>query len=157
MDRLRTLTLLVALPVFVGGCADDAREWVEACRAQSEAADAAEEAGRPAAAVEHLERLIARPVPAGVAAEDARVLHQDALARLAGLSLDAGDPERARRFVARGLALGEEEDLFTANLLVARGRAHEAEGRDAEAARDYHRALSIHDALLERALGGALE
>lgn len=156
MDRLRAFTLILALPIF-GGCADDAREWVAACRTESELADAAEEAGRPSEAMEQLERLIARPVPEGVAAEDARVLHQDALARLARLSLDAGDSERARHFVERGLALGEEEDLFTANLLVARGRAHEAEGRDAEAARDYHRALEIHDALLDRALGGALE
>lgn len=140
----------VALVCLLGsGCDDGARSWIADVRADSEAA----EAGDRGEAIEALERLLAREVPDGVAQEDARVVRQDAHERLAQLLLEAGDLERARRVVERGLLLGERDDVFTANLLTLRGRIFEAQGRDHEAAREYHRALRIHEALLDRALG----
>lgn len=135
------------------GCAGDAASWIRDVRAASAEADAAEARGDAAAAARALERITEGEVPEAVAAEDARVVRQDAFARLAQLRLDRGDPVAALADVDRGLVLGEREDLFTANLWAMRGRALEAAGRDREAARDYHRALIIHEALLDRALG----
>ncbi len=66
--------------------------------------------------------------------------------------LAAGSSTDASTMIERGLALGEHADVFTANLLTTRGRIHEARGDDHQAARDYHRALTIQETLLERAL-----
>ena len=146
MTRLLHAVALGAL--LLAGCEGGGRAWMEGARADSAAA----EAGDRDEAIAALERLVAREVPDDVAAEDARVVLQDAYARLAALYLEAGDAGAARREADRGLALGEVDDVFTANLLVARGRADEALGRDQEAARDYHRAIRVHEALLDRAL-----
>jgi len=147
-----TVALFAAL---LCGCGDgDARAWLGEVRGLSDEAAAAEASDDRGAALDALTRIVEREVPAAVAADDARVVRQDAYERLARLRLEAGDPEAARAAAERGLALGEREDLFTANLLVQRGRAREASGDDAGAARDYHRALLIHEALLDAALGG---
>ena len=139
MTRLRAAFVLsLALST---GCADDgAGAWMRDVRGWSAEAEAADARGDGVAAID--------------AREDARVVIQDASARLAERLLERGDPDRAMRVVERGLALGEREDLFTANLLAAKGLVLEARGDDREAARAYHRALTIHEALLERALGG---
>src|SRR5690606_31104539 len=102
------------------------------------------QAGQPEEAAARLERLVARPVPAAVAEDDARVVRQDAYDRLARFAIDRDDLAAAARFVERGLEQGERSDVFTANLLTTRGRVREATGQDREAARDYHRALRIH-------------
>jgi hypothetical protein len=84
----------------------------------------------------------------GVAPETRRVLLQDTHFRLARLELDARAPRAAAQQAAQGLALGGGEDLFVANLLVARGTAHEALGETKAALDDYDRALRINEALL---------
>ena len=146
---IRSVHAFALACLLLSGCGDEARSWIAEVRADSEAAETAE----GTEAIVALERLLAREVPDDVAEEDARVVRQDAHERLAQLLLERGDPERARREVEEGLALGERDDVFTANLLTLRGRIFEAQGRDHEAARDYHRALRIHEALLDRALG----
>ncbi|NOY93341.1 MAG: hypothetical protein GXP55_19320, partial [Deltaproteobacteria bacterium] len=47
---------------------------------------------------------------------------------------------------------GEAEDVFAAGAHIARGRALEALDRAPEATADYHRALTIDEALLGQAL-----
>lgn len=151
----RIFPALLGLLALLCGCEGEApRAWVAAARADSAAAEAAAAAGDDEAALRRLGALLAREVPAGVAEEDARVVRQDACDRVARIHLARGDAERAMRFVRRGLELGEGEDVFTANLIITRGRAHEASGRDRDAAEDYARAIAIQEALLERALGG---
>jgi tetratricopeptide (TPR) repeat protein len=95
--------------------------------------------------------------PEDVLPLDARVLRQDACYRLAELALASGQPAEALARAERGLALGDELDVFSANLHIARGRALEGLARPVEAAAAYHRALVVHEALLAEALseGGA--
>lgn len=150
----RALGLVALALAWLVGCGDEAGRWVERAAADSEAADTALATGDHAEAEARLEALLSRGVPDDVAEEDARVVRQDAYDRLAEIALARGELERAAERVEEGLSLGEREDVFTANLLSTRGRIHEAAGRDAEAARDYHRALRIHEGLLDEALGG---
>lgn len=146
-----------ALACVLASACDDGRAWMEANRADSAAAERAIERGELAQAARHLEAIAEREVPRGVAEEDARVVRQDAYERWARVEITRGDLDAAQARVDRGLALGEHEDVFTANLLTTRGRIAEARGRDREAARDYHRALRIEETLLDRALGGSDE
>jgi tetratricopeptide (TPR) repeat protein len=148
---------LLACGALLTGCGQGERVWIEESAADSRLAERALAEGRTDHAVAHLERIALRQVPGGVAEEDARVVRQDAYDRWARIELERGDARKALRLVDRALALGEREDVFTANLLTTRGRIREAEGEDREAARDYHRALRIEEVLLERALGGGDE
>lgn len=152
---VRALALVCA--VVCAGCGSMGAEgeaWMEANAADSAAADSALAAGDRAEAIERLRAIAERERPAAVAEQDARVVRQDAYDRWARIEIARGDAERARQLVERALALGEEEDVFTANLLTTRGKLHEMRGADREAARDYHRALIIEEGLLDRALGG---
>jgi len=99
-----------------------------------------------------LERLLAEPLPAAWSARDARLVKQDIHFRLACLDLDAQKPQAALTRADAGLALGQHSDLFTANLLIARGQALENLHRDLEAAEAYHQALQINEILLAQAL-----
>jgi len=97
---------------------------------------------------DELGATLARPLPAGVRAEHRRVVHQDLLFRIARAELGAGRFEPALAAADRGLALGRAVDLFTANLLVARGEALEKVGQRAAAASAYFEALQINQKLL---------
>jgi hypothetical protein len=101
-----------------------------------------------------LEQLVSRPAPASVASGDRRAVLQDAYARLAIIALAEHAAAQAIRDADAGLALGEGRDVFTATLRTLRGRAAEALGNDAEAARDYEAAQLIDEALLQGALSG---
>ncbi len=170
MRRLRSLALRAARLALSGGllglgllllapfasCAPSGpspREYVAEARRASGEAEAAAARGDRDAQIAALTALAGEEPPPGVALDDARVIRQDAYERLARARHAAGDAEGARRAVEAGLALGERDDLFTANLLTTRGRLREAAGEDRDAAADYHRALTIHEALLEAALG----
>jgi hypothetical protein len=80
---------------------------------------------------------------------------QDTYYRLAGLDLRARDASGALLQAERGLSLGGGQDLFVANLLVARGAAHEARGEAPAAAADFHAALLINEQLLAHSLQDA--
>jgi tetratricopeptide (TPR) repeat protein len=155
---MRQVCLIVGLGALVlfAGC-QDAGTWIDASAMDSAAADAALARGDRQEAVGALRRIVERAVPDDVAPEDGRVVQQDAYERWARIELERGDAASALALVDRGLALGERDDVFTANLLTLRGRAHEASGRDREAASDYHRALRIEEQLLDRVLGGGDE
>jgi tetratricopeptide (TPR) repeat protein len=150
---MRRLVPIAALSVVLLGC-QDAGGWVDASALDSAAAEAALARGDQAAAVTALRAIAERPAPDEVAPEDARVVRQDALERWARIELDRGEAARALELLQRALALGERDDVFTANVLTTRGRALEASGRDRDAAADYHRALRIEERLLESVLGG---
>lgn len=141
---------IVLAALLAAGCSsgDSAARWVEQVQSVSAEADRALAAGEGDAARSALERLLRLDAPRSVAADDARVVAQDAAWRLALLALESGAPEDALRWADDGLARGRTADLFQANLLAARGRAYEALGRDADAARDYHAALLVNEALL---------
>jgi hypothetical protein len=132
----------------------DARDWLASMEHAHRGADEAMGTGNVDRARELLRGGFDTLVPPGMASEDARVVRQDLAFRLAELDLDAGNAVSAIEWADRGLALGEADDVFTANLLIVRGRAREAAGGDREAVSDYFRALEINEALLRRTLDG---
>ena len=152
MRRISSLLLAGALAACGG-----AARWVDEAAAANARADAFVASGDLERAIAVLEELVARPVPAQVAAQDRRAVFQDAYARLASLALEVGQPSRALRFADAGLALGEGRDVFTSALHTFRGRAHEVLKRDADAVRDYEAAQMVAEELLRRTLsdGGA--
>ena len=81
-----------------------------------------------------------------------RLALQDTYFRLARLALGDHDARQALAYADAGLAYGTAPHLFVANLLVARGAAHEAAGDPRAAAADYQRALAINEALLAQAV-----
>lgn len=159
---LRPLALALFLGAGFGatGCAPardagvpSANEWLSATHAAHARADAALAAGEPGPARTLLTRALEQPVPAEVRPEDRRLVHQDLLFRLSEVALADRAPADALLCSERGLALGRQNDLFSANLLVARGHALAALGRDVEAAISYRDALAIDEQLLHIALG----
>lgn len=115
-------------------------------------ADEAIAQGRVDDARRALRRIVETPAPADVARGDVRVIVRDATGRLARIELEAGNPREAIAWADRGLAHGAGADVFSAALLLARGRAKEEVGDDREALDDYVRAQRIDEVLLERAL-----
>jgi tetratricopeptide (TPR) repeat protein len=166
-SRARTLLLttlaLAWLALSVAGCAmeGDGRprgaaspsSWVEGAARANQTADEAIARGDLAAARQSLAEALASEIPRGVSPDDARVVRMDLLFRLSEVELRAGNAARAADRADEGLNLGARDDVFTANLLVARGKAREALGREREAAGDYFDALEINEKLLEGALG----
>ena len=150
--------------VLPAACTNEAAtDWMAQARAAHAATDANSEDGRRA-----LQAFLLAPVPSSLRPDDARVVRQDAAYRLArlwladglqsGSAFEAGAgptsaAAKAMAVVEKALSEGRGDDVFTANLLVARGQAHEALGEPVEAAADYHDALLINEKLLELALG----
>jgi len=132
--------------------ANDAREWLDQIARAHARADEALAAGQREQARTFLSAALDRPLPPELASEHARVLRQDLWYRLSSIGVEL-EPSQALREAERGLALGRHADLFSANLLVARGRALQALGRDTEAASSYHEALQLDERLLNAVLG----
>lgn len=152
--------LALGLALVVGACAqgepdasgpDAAREWLVRMRAAHARADAALARDQRAIASEVLRAALELPTPAALDGHHRRIVQQDLWFRLSGVEL-ASAPSEALLAAERGLAHGHGDDLFTSNLLVARGRALAALGRDTEAASSYHEALAIDERLLQAAL-----
>jgi hypothetical protein len=157
--RAARLTLLVALLVApllsLGGCAQRGSghdDWLaEATQRHARADELLDRGDAPGARAELTGAvdLLARRTDAD---DDRRRMLQDTYYRLAGLDLRAHDPASALLQAERGLTLGGGSDLFVANLLVARGAAHEARGEATAAAADFHAALLINEQLLAERL-----
>ncbi len=145
---------LLALAGTLLACGGDAARWIDDAASINQQADASLREGQLPRARAVLEQLVSRPAPASVAGGDRRAVLQDAYARMAIIALAGHAPEQAIRDANAGLALGERRDVFTATLRALRGRAAEALGNDAEAARDYEAAQIIDEALLQGALSG---
>lgn len=77
---------------------------------------------------------------------------QDVAFRLGQVMLDEKKPGEALEVCTRGLALGEHDDLFTANLLILRGNIQRELGKSLAAAEDFHQALGINEKLLQKVL-----
>lgn len=125
--------------------------WVAEAARRHALADQRLEAGDGPAARDALRGIVDARVPDDVPADARRGVLQDTYFRLARIDLDARDALAALADSERGLALGRGSDLgdlFVANLLVARGAAHEALGHGPAAAEAYHQALVINDRLL---------
>lgn len=155
---ISTVSWFVAIMAAMAtwGCAaseEPGATWVEGAMQANAAADQAISNEDWDGARQSLRGAVDRPVPASVAAEDARVVKQDLLYRLAEVELAAGNVSAAADRADEGLNLGQAEDVFTVNLLVARARAREAQDRPREAAGDYFEALEINQKLLSEALG----
>jgi hypothetical protein len=149
---IRIAALLVASGI--AGCGGAAARWIDDAASRSAQVDALLREGQLARARSLLEALVALPVPASVAEQDRRAVLQDAYARLSLVALRSGAAADAKRYADAGLALGEHRDVFTSALRTMRGRAEEALGNDAEAARDYEAAQVIAELLLQASLGG---
>lgn len=127
----------------------DAETWLE----EVERAHVTADSGSASQASAALRAVLATPVPPDVLVAHRRVVHQDLLFRLARVALEADRAADALAATDRGLALGQEPDVFTANLHLARGEALEALGRATEAASAYFEALEINRKLLHHVLG----
>jgi uncharacterized membrane protein len=151
----RALVLIGAFALFgaLVGCDDGAASWARGATAANAAADEAIATENWDAARRLLREAVDREVPGAVAAEDARVVRQDLLYRMTLVEIEAGEFSAAADRADEGLNLGRADDVFTANLLVARARAREGLDRPREAAGDYFDALEINEELLGEALG----
>ena len=153
---LRWLVGLALLGALAAGCArarhDGDARWIAEAERRHALADQQLQAGNVPAARAALAGIIDGQVPASIPPDDRRGVLQDTYFRLSELDLKAGDARAAWTDAERGLALGRADDLFVANLLVARGAAHEAMHDGAGAAADYHAALVINDKLLAEVL-----
>lgn len=130
-------------------------DWLSQLEQAHRAADEALDGGHVEAAREALLAVIDGPMPSGLGQRDGHIILQDVYHRLAEIELLAGRAEAALDWCDRGLELEQASDLFVANLLVSRGRANEALGRDEAAAADYFAALEINEALLQEHLRAA--
>ncbi len=149
------IALFVVLAALDAGCSRRAEPspWLGQALASHRQADDHLRRGDLDGARASLVELVESDAHGGLAASDARAVLQDALFRLSEVEMADGRPGAALAWIERGLGLGDEGDLFAANLYVNQGRALQRLGRDAEAARAYHRALVINDGLLAAALG----
>ena len=155
--RLAAGALLAA--AIAAGCSragepDRGDRWAAEVADRHREADRRLDDGDAAGARAALLALVAAGAPA--AASDAsgarRLALQDTYFRLARLALGDRDGRQALAYADAGLALGSAPHLFVANLLVARGAAHEALGDGRAAATDYHRAQVMNETLLQEAL-----
>ena len=150
----RCITIALLFTVLASACSrmDGSSQWIRQAHDANLRADRAIRRGDGQSARMALVASLDQPVPGTVNPEDSRMVKQDMYFRLSLVEMEDHRPEEALEWAKRGLALGQQQDLFTANLYVAMGRAQEALGREAQAAEVYHLALKINETLLERTL-----
>src|SRR5262249_21233574 len=124
--------------------------WLVETVARSRAADQAIAAGDLAGGRNALERVTQTAPPESIAAPDREAVLQDTYYRLARIELRSHDPKKAGEWALRGLALGDRETLFAANLHIVRGEALEQQSDARGAAREYERAQRIDETLLHQ-------
>jgi tetratricopeptide (TPR) repeat protein len=146
---VRWLVLVLALAACSRAPSSDG--WTSHVAELNAEADRLLDVGDRAGAARLLTAVADEPAPSADL-EVRRALVQDARFRLARLALETNDADAALRHADAGLALGARDDLFTANLLVARGAAREARHETQAALDDYQRALRINQHLLEETL-----
>jgi hypothetical protein len=146
--------ILVALITLVGCSATRGSEdWVTQAESAHHVADERLAQGDIEGARQVLRSATEIHVPKGTNAKDARVVRQDLYYRLAALEVSQNRLVEAQQWANAGLGLGRGNDVFTANLYIARGKALERRGDASGASRDYHDALLITEALLDKSLG----
>jgi hypothetical protein len=145
---------MLLLFVLAPACSrlDGSSRWIRQAQDANLEADRAIRRGDGESARKALAASLDRPVPDTVNPRDSRMVKQDMCFRLSLVEMEDKNPEKALEWARHGLSLGQEQDLFTANLFVAMGSAHEALGQEAQAAEAYHLALKINETLLNRTL-----
>lgn len=155
--RLLSVLGLVLGLVLPGACGRRPRQpadrWIAEVTTTNRRADRLLDAHDAAGARALLRKLIATDRPSAPLTDARRIAFEDTYFRLARLALAAGDPHQALADAEAGLAHQTGPSLFVANLLVARGAAHEALDDPRAATEDYHRALVMNEALLHEAVG----
>lgn len=157
MTRWARLALLAAALVFVPGCGRDAAAngWVAEALSAHRKADLKLERGDLEGARALLLASAEHAAPSRTNPVDARILRQDLYYRVAEIDLRQDHPAQAAKWASRGIELGRGRDVFTANLLIARGHALEKTNDLGGASRDYHEALLLTESLLNDHLDGA--
>jgi hypothetical protein len=145
--------ICVALALVACSAKTDDEHWLAHVESANEQADRLVAEGRQSEARDVLRDAEAALRLSGSA--DAHMVRRDLLYRLAHIELASGNAKAAADWATRGLALGRPNDAFTTNLLIVRGRAFEQMNDPAGASRDYHDALVITEALLDRTLEGS--
>jgi hypothetical protein len=155
MKQAVSVILLVLVAALLGGCSATrgTEDWVTQAESAHHVADERIGQGDIDGARNALRSATESKAPKGTNPEDARVVRQDLYYRLAALELSQNKPNDAERWASVGLELGRGTDVFTANLFIARGKALERRGDASGASRDYHDALLITEALLDKSLG----
>ena len=150
----RCLAVAMLLVLLAPACSrrDGSNRWISQAREANLEADRAIRRGDTQSARTALVASLEQPVPETVNPEDSRMVKQDMCFRLSLVEIEAKHPEKALQWARNGLSLGQQQDLFTANLYVAMGSAHEALGQEAQAAEAYHLALKINETLLNQTL-----
>ena len=153
----RTPALLLTGLLLLVGCSRPpqpaANPWIARVAAANRQVDRLLDADDASRARELLRTVISAERPGAALDEDRRLVLEDCYFRLARLALAGRDPAQALSDAETGLAYQTAPSLFAANLLVARGAAHEALNEPRAAAEDYHRALLMNEALLREAVG----
>ena len=146
--------LIIALLLLAPACSlrDGSSQWIRQAQDANLEADRAIRRGDGESARKALVASLDQPVPPTVSPQDSRMVKQDMCFRLSLVEMEDKQPEKALEWARHGLSLGQEQDLFTANLYVAMGSAHEALGQEAQAAEAYHLALKINETLLNQTL-----
>jgi len=152
MYRCLTVALVLVLSTSACSLKDGSSQWISQARDANLEADRAIRRGDTQSARTALVASLEQPVPDTVNPEDSRMVKQDMCFRLSLVEMEAKHPEKALLWAREGLSLGQQQDLFTANLYVAMGSAHEALGQEAQAAEAYHLALVINETLLNQTL-----
>jgi len=150
----RCLSILLLLALLAPACSrrDGSSRWISQAREANLEADRAIRRGDGESARKALVASLEQPVPDTVNPRDSRMVKQDMCFRLSLVEMEAKQPEKALEWAKKGLSLGRQQDLFTANLYVAMGGAHEALGLEVQAAEAYHQALKINETLLNQTL-----
>jgi hypothetical protein len=133
----------------------DAASFIERAQQAHQGADRLLEAGNLDGARRLLRGAVEATPPDGIQANDGRIVRQDLYYRLTEVELAASHPDRAAAWASAGLALGQATDVFTANLHIGKARALERMSDASGASREYHDALLVTEALLDRSLGGS--
>ncbi len=155
--RIAVTWLLLCLTlVGAPACADrDNGGWIASALAAHREVDRLASQNDIAGAIATLERALSRETPRDADTNEVRIVRQDLLYRLSDLELHSGRVADALQAASRGLELGRGRDVFTTNLLIARGRALESSQDPVAASRDYHDALLLTESLLNDHLGEA--
>jgi hypothetical protein len=157
MIRIVYIAFLVIVCVVTAGCkrhsdVDDVAPWLDRMKSTHATADRLLAENDIDQARDVLTASWNAEAPAGIAVADGRAIRQDVAYRLAELELAAEHTDAVMMWADRGLALGHDETVMTANLLMLRGRLFERLGQPTKAVADLHDALLINEKLLARTL-----
>ncbi len=162
MGKRVQLVLVFICMIFLSACpgpgdspAGDGSvvKWLEQVQRVHRSVDVDLDRGELDKARTSLKKLLNTKAPDGVDHGVLSSVLQDVYFRLAGVEIRQSQWDVALRWVKRGLSLGCHDDVFCANLYIAKGHALEKSGDDAGAIKSFNKALQINERLLDDLLG----